>query len=526
MQRRSGGLGAVLFTDIVNSTVVAAEMGNARWSELVARHHRIVRHQIGRSGGREIDTAGDGFFVVFERPADAIRCSVASAAAVRELGIEIRAAVSFGELDASGQKPSGLVVNTAARMMAVAGPGETLVPISVREIVSGTGISFAEKGTYHLKGLEGEFRLFLVTELDGTHPAPPLDPEQAADRRREIFPTGRRRAPLIAGVAVGVLALVVIGVLIISAGGAEPVEDAGPLRNAVVRLDPETGKVRSPLLLGDQPFGAGDLDSDIDKPMAAGEGGVWVLQPPFLLHVDPLRDEIRSDQINVGGSESQSVDTGLGKVWVLDGRTLYEVHPLTDEPTIVYELPERLALITSSLAVGDAVWIGTSDGNLIRFDPASGATSEVDMGSRIDGLAATPAGTWLADVVAGTLTRIHPETLDVVGEPISVGGSIDRVVAQGDYVWVLDRQLGQITRVDTESNRVREVRVGGRPTDIAVTQDALWVGDLEGTLHRIDASTLDSDEFRVGAEVLGVGVDDADDSVWVYVGDPVGRAAD
>ena len=154
MQRRVGSLGAVMFTDIVDSTAIAAEMGNTRWSELVARH-RIVRNQLGRSGGREIDTAGDGFFVVFERPAEAIRCAVAAVEAVRALGIEIRAGVSFGELDRSGQKPSGLVVNTAARVMAVAGPGEVLVPVSVREIVSGAGISFSEHGTHHLKGSMG-----------------------------------------------------------------------------------------------------------------------------------------------------------------------------------------------------------------------------------------------------------------------------------------------------------------------------------------------------------------------------------
>ena len=148
MQRRTTGRGlaAVLFTDIVGSTSIAAEMGNTRWVELVARHHRIVRHQVGRFGGREIDDAGDGFFVTFERPADAIRCAVAAAEAVRELGIEIRAGVTFGELETVGRKPGGLVVNTASRVMSVGGPGEVLVPPSVREIVSGSGITFAEHG--------------------------------------------------------------------------------------------------------------------------------------------------------------------------------------------------------------------------------------------------------------------------------------------------------------------------------------------------------------------------------------------
>ena len=185
MQRRTTGRGmaAVLFTDIVGSTSIAAEMGNTRWVELVARHHRIVRHQVGRFGGREIDDAGDGFFVTFERPADAIRCAVAAAEAVRELGIEIRAGVTFGELETVGRKPGGLVVNTASRVMSVGGPGEVLVPPSVREIVSGSGITFAEHGVHRLKGLEGEFRLSSVTGVDGAEVAPPLDAEHAAARR-------------------------------------------------------------------------------------------------------------------------------------------------------------------------------------------------------------------------------------------------------------------------------------------------------------------------------------------------------
>ena len=184
-------MGAVLFTDIVGSTAIAAEMGNTRWVELVARHHRMVRRLLGRFGGREIDTAGDGFFVTFERPADAIRCAVATS---QRCGTRdaIRAGVSFGELESTGRKPGGLVVNTAARVMSVGGPGEVLVPESVRRS-SPAGITFAEHGVHRLKGFEEEFRLSSVTGVDGAEVAPPLEAEEAAERRREIFP-GRAQA--------------------------------------------------------------------------------------------------------------------------------------------------------------------------------------------------------------------------------------------------------------------------------------------------------------------------------------------
>jgi class 3 adenylate cyclase len=520
MQRRSGRLGAVLFTDIVDSTSVAAEMGNARWSELVARHHRIVRSQLGRSGGQEIDTAGDGFFVVFERPADAIRCAAASAEAVRELGIQIRAGVSFGELDRSGQKPSGLVVNTAARVMAAAGPGEILVPVSVKEIVSGAGISFAEDGIHRLKGLDGEFRLFKVTEVDGTPVAPSFDPEAAAERRRGIVPTGRgrRRTPLILGVAVGALALVTIAVLLQS--GDEPTQGPGPLRNAVARIDVETGQVRAPIFLGDRRIDSHDLTADVDRLMSVGEGGVWLLQPPHLLHVDPLHDNIRS-QIFVGAAESQSVFTGLDKVWVLTGELLWEVNPGSDEATVVVRLPARFQLSTTSLAVGDAVWIGTSGGTLIRHDPGTGDELEVDTGTSIDALAATKDDVWLTDVFTSTITRLDAESRDVVGDPIEVQGSIDQIAATEDYVWILDRQLGSLTRIDVETGDQREEPVGDEPTEMAVGRDAVWVGDLGGSLYEVDAEILAITEHPIGAEVLSVDVDDRDEFPWVYVGAPV-----
>ncbi|MCD6023065.1 MAG: Adenylyl cyclase, partial [Actinomycetia bacterium] len=214
MQRRTigRGLGAVLFTDIVGSTAVAAEIGNTRWSELVSRHHRLIRGELRRFGGREQDTAGDGFFATFERPVDAIRCAFAAAEAVRAIGIEIRAGVSFGQLELVEGKAGGLIVNTAARVMSVAGAGEVLVPAAVKDLVPGTGISFDDHGTHHLKGIEGDIRLFRVTEVDGRTPAEPLGAEEAAERRASIVPATNRRAGIVVGGLAAAAVAVVVGV--------------------------------------------------------------------------------------------------------------------------------------------------------------------------------------------------------------------------------------------------------------------------------------------------------------------------
>jgi class 3 adenylate cyclase/streptogramin lyase len=522
MQRRGGGrsLGAVLFTDIVGSTAIAADMGNTRWAELVARHHRIIRRLIGKFDGNEVDTAGDGFFVTFERPADAIRCAVAAEEAVRELGIEIRAGISFGELETVERKAGGLVVNTAARVMAVAGPGEVLVPASVKDIVPGSGIAFVEHGVHQLKGFEGEFRLFKVTDVDGRPPAPPLDEEEAAGRRREIFPAGRRRGPLIAGLAVGALAVIVGASLLLSGGQDEPRDESGPLHDSVARIEIETGKIRSPIFVGNR--GNSASLNFIDHPLAVGEGGVWLLRPPALLHIDPIHQDVRPDKIEVALAASQSVVTGFDAVWILTGEALFRVNPATDELHPFLRIPISPSISTYGLALGEVIWVGQSDGTLIRLDPATSARDQVNTGSSIDGIAATRDGVWIVDVLAGGVIRFDTGSLRQVGEPIQIRGSLDQIVARGDAVWVLDRRVGIVTQIDALSNTVNgSARVGDEAVDMAVGADAVWVADRGGALYRVDASTLEVSTFPVGAEVLAVAVDDAEGSVWVYVGDPI-----
>src|SRR5690242_10784747 len=125
--RQERVLVAVLFTDIVGSSAILAELGDRRWRALVTRHHAIVRSQLKRYGGREVDTAGDGFFAVFTDQEQAIRCACAISDAVRELGIEVRAGLTAGQVERSGRAYGGLAVHTAARIMAAAGPGQVLV---------------------------------------------------------------------------------------------------------------------------------------------------------------------------------------------------------------------------------------------------------------------------------------------------------------------------------------------------------------------------------------------------------------
>jgi class 3 adenylate cyclase/streptogramin lyase len=525
MQRRTGGrsLGAVLFTDIVASTAIAAEMGNARWGELVARHHRILRRLISRFGGHEVDTAGDGFFVTFERPADAFRCAVEATEGVRGLGIEIRAGVSFGELETVGRKAGGLVVNTAARVMSVAGSGEVLVPASVREIVPGAGFTFAEHGVHQLKGLDGEFRLFGVTGIDGREVVPPLEAEEAAERRREIFPAGGRPWAVLAGVVAGVLALIVGASILLFGDDDEPPATSGPLQHAVASIDVETGAIESsiPLDLAAEDVGFGA----VDHPLAAGEGGLWLMRPPSLLHLDPLRQEVRSGLLDFGIGQSQTIVTGFDAVWALSARIMYRVHPGTDEVEESLVLPNTEGITTWSLALGDAIFVGVSDGTLVRFDPRTGARDQVDTGLSIDAIAATNDAVWVADVLAGAVFRFDAESLEREGRPVEVRGSIDQIVGGGDFLWVLDKRVGVVTRIEASSSTVNgSARVGDDATDMAPGPNVLWVGDLDGSLYRVDPPSLEVTDVPIGAEVLGVAIDADTELTWVYLGKAIAPA--
>jgi pimeloyl-ACP methyl ester carboxylesterase len=155
-------LATILFTDIVGSTDRAAELGDRRWTELVSSHHAVVRRQLDRFRGREVDTAGDGFFATFDGPIRAIRCARAIGEGVRELGLDVRAGLHTGECQLVGEKVGGLAVNIGARVAARAGAGEVLVSQTVKDLVAGADIAFADRGLAELKGVPGEWRLWAV----------------------------------------------------------------------------------------------------------------------------------------------------------------------------------------------------------------------------------------------------------------------------------------------------------------------------------------------------------------------------
>jgi class 3 adenylate cyclase len=195
----------VLFTDIVSSTELAARIGDRRWRELLAEYRGIVRRTLRRTGGREIDDAGDGFFAVFEHPAGAIACACMLSEEVRTKGLEVRSGIHMGEVETVGAKLGGIGVHIGARVCAQAGPGQVLVSGTVRDVVRGSDYGFVDLGAHALRGVPGEMQLFSVTWGDA--------------RQIQRGAGGRRRLLIVAASSLGVVVVAVLVVLLVTRGG-------------------------------------------------------------------------------------------------------------------------------------------------------------------------------------------------------------------------------------------------------------------------------------------------------------------
>ena len=155
-------LATVLFTDIVTSTERSAQVGDRRWKDLLDQHDTLIRPELERHRGRLVKNTGDGILATFDGPARAVRCAQAIATSVKSLGIEVRAGLHTGEVELRGEDVTGMGVNIAARVMDAAGPGEVVVSSTVKDLVAGSGLRFADRGTHDLRGVPGEWRLFAV----------------------------------------------------------------------------------------------------------------------------------------------------------------------------------------------------------------------------------------------------------------------------------------------------------------------------------------------------------------------------
>ena len=520
--KRARALATVLFTDIVDSTSLAGGLGDARWKALLARHHAIVRRELRRFRGSEIDTAGDGFFATFDGQADAIACACAIEDAVRELGIEVRAGVHVGEAELTGHLVRGIVVNTGARIMAAAGPGEVLVSSMLKDLVPGGGFGFVDHGIHHLKGVDGDWRLWSVTSIDGQPRPPVLAAEEALSRLDAVRPlplVRRRRGVLALAAGVG-LVLAVAAIFFASKDDAAsrpvPSEAPGPALGSAVQVDPVTGRILREVPDVLQETGGGN------PRIAAGEGSIWVRTNTIAV-IDPASGEVR-DFVSVGGLQpgnSPSLAVGFRTVWIPGGDfarpQLDRVNPATLEQLRTIELGPPA--IPTDVAVGaGAVWVSFTNGVLERIDPATGrATDDLDVGGTLDAVAADENGVWVLDTVRSTLTRIDPDDGSLTTVTVS---SNTRLLAAGEGgVWVVDPFASTAMLIDLANDPHPPVGIGTEPTDVAVGLGAVWISGEDGALYRVDPLTLVVTSFPVAEGPLtSITVDEGSGTLWLTVG--------
>ncbi len=401
MRQRSGSrvLAAVLFTDIVDSSAVASRVGDARWKALIARHHAIVRRELKRFGGKELDTAGDGFYASFGEPAAAIRCACAASESVRELGIEIRAGVHFGECEQLKEKLGGIAVVVGARVMSLGGAGDVLVTASTSALVAGAGFGFTDRGEHSLKGVDGQWHVLAVSEVDGEPRPQPAEPAEAERRLAEVQPSALRprtwRLMAIAAAFLVVVAVVAVPPLVRRGNAGSEIAP-----NSVGVLDPSSGELSQTIAM---PSGPGAI--------TAGNGSLWVTNPDAatVTRIDEETEAVID--IDPVGVAPAGIAAGEGAIWVVEsgGPTVSRISTDTNE---VVGDPIGVGNGPEDIAVGEGP-SGSPTGSTGRFRGSTRARGEVvkeiPVGLDPSGIAVGFGSVWVALAGSNTVVRVDPE---------------------------------------------------------------------------------------------------------------------
>lgn len=446
----------MLFTDIVGSTERAAGLGDRAWRELLERHHAVVRRELRAFGGREMDTAGDGFFAVFEAPERAVRCAESIVRSVAGLGLEVRAGVHMGECELIDGKVGGMGVVIGARIGALAAAGEVLVSSSVRDLMTGSDRRFEGGAEHTLKGVDEPWRVYRLA-------AAPAEAAGAATQRSRapMMPVYTRRQRWRLVVATGAVVALVLAL----AGGY-----------VLTRTDPE---------------------------VVVGENAVGVIEGDTV-----------TDAIEVGERPS-GIAVGAGAVWVTNftDDTVSRIDATTHEVA-----PIPVGSAPAGVAVGEgAVWVANSGGGtLSRIDPHTNRVTEIPVLPGPTGVVVAEGSVWVTNTLAAAVTQIDPLTSKVVNEP-PVGANPTGIAYGAGSLWVTNQSDGTVTRLDPSTQRIEDsISVGRGPVGIAVTDGAAWVANnLDGSLSRIDVDDNGVTARTIDAKGGAYGMAAAGHDVWV-----------
>jgi peptide/nickel transport system substrate-binding protein len=502
---------AVMFTDIVGSTELATALGDKRWRELLEQHDAAIRTQIARFDGREVDTAGDAFFATFGLAVRAVDCALESARAVRRLGLRIRAGIHMGECVVTQDKVRGVTVHIGARVGAKARGDEVLVSSTVRDILAGAGLKFADRGEQTLKGVEGRWKLYAVEPRvrDNESDLPPLLEAEIAGPPKPAWQKPRALAAI--GTALAVL-IGAIAFVTFRGGGLASVP-----ADSVAAIDAASGDVESFVTVRRRPVG-----------LVAAPDGIWVANS-IDRSVTHIGKDGRNDTIPVGPGPiavaSGTLGSGEPFIWVAnaDGRNVSRVSPKTGG--VVGE-PIQAGNGLSGIAYGaGALWLTNAvEGTVWRVDPTSGKrTKEIPVGPSLRGIAITDKAVWVTSETAGSVTQIDPGSGEIV-QVVEVGSGPGAVTVGAGSVWVTNAYDGTVTRIDEASGKkTGTIRVGAGPRAIAVAKGNVFVANEEsGSVTMINARSGDViREITLANAPMGLAADG--EQVWVSVRGGIAR---
>jgi len=493
-------LTTVLFTDIVGSTELAEQLGDKRWRHLLDRHHSIVRRELKRHHGREIDTAGDGFFATFDQPSDAIECATDLIDSLHQVGIDIRAGVHMGEVEVMDSKVGGIAVHVGARVMSKAGPGQVLVSNTVRDLMAGSDLDFEDAGFHELKGVAAQMHLFAVRHAMA-EPAPgPVVPPEPADHGRS------RRALVVSAVGGVVVAGALVAFLLTRGSGAA---DFVPAANTVVEIDPASSTV-----IGGADVGTTPTDLAFD-----GKHTLWVanFDDKTVQSVDVVTRDAAPAKGGVLANPT-GIAVGGGFVWVTNGFAGQVVKIDPKQANSVVPIPVGSGV--QGVAYGfDRVWIASpNDGALLQLDPVSQEVTPIPLpdGAQPVDVATGAGSVWVADALGGRVFEVDSQSRAVKQAVPLLHGQPARVAFGAGAVWVTSTDADSLTRIDPATGRTATTpNVGNGPLGVAAGPSGVWVANsLDQSVARMDPSTGNiTDRIHVGFSPDAVAV--TPDGVWV-----------
>jgi class 3 adenylate cyclase/streptogramin lyase len=518
-------LATVLFVDIVGSTALASELGDARWHSLLSRFRRVVRAELKRYGGREQDTAGDGFFATFAEPAQALRAAAAIVAAVQHIGVDIRGGVHTGECELIDGKLGGIAVHIASRVIALAGPAEVLATGTVRDLVSGSGAGFEDRGVHELKGVEGSWQVVSLRSIETNLPEP-LTAEEAASRLALLAPPERRRRlqlAIAAGVAAVAAAAVAVSLLAFGGGNGKA---GAPID--LVRLDGRTGRIAA--VTGDAVASKGHWAN-----LWSVDGTLWQLvgnqharlierniQSGRVVHTLPLGQDACSCRVAFG----------FGSVWLLrsgvidSGKFAGQLRPsIARFDELSGRRLETIVLSgdveSGTIATGNgAVWVLESGGTLLRVDPVSNHVTGTYETGAVETQTLVPlAGyEWICECMFNRVRRFDPRTRQARTFRIAAQAYLIGVDAsRGRTLWLLDPQNATLTSMDPSTGRTEApLGLSGNPQQAVIAFGAVWAA-AGRVVDRLDLRTRQKRTIAMPAGVWAgsIAADTATGSIWI-----------